>query len=153
MLTKELKKKPFFTLVIITILIGLGLIGTTWNLGFAQTTPTIPSVIDVNPDHLCVNSGDVIVTLTGSKFINYNDGYYTEISWLGPTDVLPQIIDAEYINQEGTVLRFWVDSFRLTDAGEVLVTVVNHPELEHPFELDTFTIYINHCNFLPIIRK
>ncbi len=156
MLPTKLKKNIFFTIVIIMIIIGLGSIGTTWNLGFAQTnptTPTIPRVTDVNPDHFCVNSGDVLVTLTGSKFINYNGDYYTEIRWLGPTDFSPVGIDAEYINPEGTVLRFWVDSFRLTTAGEVSVMVVNHPELPNPFELDKFTMNINHCIYLPIIRK
>ncbi len=153
MLSARINKKALFTFVIIAILIGLGSMGTTWKLGFAQTGPTIPKVTDVNPDRLCVNSGDVMVTLTGSKFINYNGDFFTEISWLGPTDVSPEFIEPDYINQEGTVLRFWVDSFRLTGAGDVLVTVVNHPELEHPFELATFTIKINHCIFLPIISK
>lgn len=152
-MTTKLKKKTFFVLVIITILFGLGSIGTTWKLGFAQTNPTVPIVTDVNPDHICVNSGDVIVTLIGSKFINYNDTYYTSISWLGPNDATPEFINPEYINQEGTILRFWVDSLKLTDAGDVSLIVVNHPELENPFEIDTFKIYIRHCNFLPIIRK
>jgi hypothetical protein len=153
MLKKIVKVRTFFIFVLIAGIIGLGMAGTSWKLGLAETIPTVPIVISVTPASFCVGSGDVNVTITGSNFINYDGTYYTSISWLGPGDTTPSTIEAEYISLDGKTLRFWVEAFRLTEAGNVLVVVVNHPELETPFELATFNMKINHCIYLPLIMK
>ena len=150
MLKYALKTKTLFTIVIASVVIVLGLFGTSWQIGFAQTNPTLPIVESITPDKICVGSDDVNVTIKGSNFI---DEDYTWISWLGPNDTSPTYIIPEYVSLDGKVLRFWVESFRLTDAGKALVMVVNHPQLEKPFEIATFYIDINHCIFLSLIMK
>lgn len=153
MLKKTIKIKTIITLAIIAVIISLGSIGASWKIGFAVTNPTIPFVTSVTPSSLCVGSGDVNVTITGRNFINYEGTYYTSISWLGPGDSSPSTIEPEYISEDETILRFWVESFRLTEAGTALVVVVNHPELEDPFELASFYMDINHCTYIPLIMK
>jgi hypothetical protein len=110
-------------------------------------------VTSVTPSSFCVGSGNVNVTITGSNFLNDGGIYYTSISWLGPGDTTPSTIEPEYISEDGKTLRFWVEAFRLTEAGNVLVVIVNHPELVLPFELATFNMKINHCIYLPLIMK
>lgn len=150
---KTIKIKTIITLAIIAAIISLGSIGTNWKIGFAATNPTIPFVTSVTPSSLCVGSGDVNVTLTGRNFIIYEGTYYTSISWLGPGDTSPSTIEPEYISEDETILRFWVEKSRLTEAGTALVVVVNHPELEDPFELASFYMDINHCTYIPLIMK
>ena len=153
MLKKIVKVRTFLIFVLIAGIIGLGMIGASWNIGFAETNPTIPFVTSVTPSSLCVGSGDVNVTLTGRNFIIYEGTYYTSISWLGPGDTSPSTIEPEYISEDETILRFWVEASRLTEAGTALVVVVNHPELEDPFELASFYMDINHCTYIPLIMK
>ncbi len=150
---KTIKIKTIITLAIIAAIISLGSIGTNWKIGFAATNPTIPFVTSVTPSSLCVGSGDVNVTLTGRNFIIYEGTYYTSISWLGPGDTSPSTIEPEYISEDETILRFWVEASKLTEAGTALVVVVNHPELEDPFELASFYMDINHCTYIPLIMK
>jgi hypothetical protein len=152
-LKKTIKIKTIITLAIIAAIISLGSIGTNWKIGFAATNPTIPFVTSVTPSSLCVGSGDVNVTLTGRNFIIYEGTYYTSISWLGPGDTSPSTIEPEYISEDETILRFWVEASKLTEAGTALVVVVNHPELEDPFELASFYMDINHCTYIPLIMK
>lgn len=153
MLKKIVKVRTFLIIVLIAGIVGLGMSGTSWKLGLADTIPTIPFVTSVTPASFCVGSDNVNVTLTGSNFINYNETYYTSISWLGPGDISPSTIEPEYISEDGKILRFWVEAFRLTEAGTALVVVVNHPELETPFEIASFNMKINHCIYLPLIMK
>ena len=157
MLKKIVKVRTFFINVLVAGIIGLGMVGASWKVGLAGSTgptaPTVPFITSVTPASFCVGSGDVNVTITGSNFINYEGTYYTNISWLGPGDTTPSTIEPEYISVDGKTLRFWVEAFRLTEAGTALVVVVNHPELETPFELATFNMKINHCVFLPLILK
>ena len=148
--------KNVLTAIVATGIVILGLLGASWKVGLAgtaPTTPTIPIVTTITPASFCVGSGDVNATITGSNFINYEGTYYTSISWLGPGDTSPSTIEPEYISLDGKTLRFWVEAFRLTEAGTALVVVVNHPELETPFELATFNMKINHCIYLPLIMK
>jgi hypothetical protein len=157
MLKIKVKVRTFLIFLLIAGIIGLGMVGASWNVGFAETNPTIPIVYGTyEPKEICVNSDDTQATIFGENFINYLGDYYTWVKWLGPNDVLPTYIIPDYINEEETILKFTIDAEKLTQVGWASFWIVNHPELEEPFEImGAFWIEIKSCNniYLPLVVK
>ena len=154
MLKKIIKVRTFFIIVLIAGIIGLGMVGTSWKLGLAETiptTPTIPIVVSVTPNNICVGSGNTVFTVLGNGFIDVEN---TWIKWIGPTDSSPSYIVPDYVRVDGKELRFTIESARLTSVGIASIWVINHPQLTDPFEIaGPISIDISYCIRLPLIFK
>jgi hypothetical protein len=149
--------KTITTIFVSAFVIVLALFGANWQIGQAETIPTLPRIFSYEPEEICAFSEDTSVTVKGYNFIDDIDGYYyTWIRWLGPNDSLPTYIIPDDINTDGTTLIFTIESSKLLQVGEASFWIVNHPESEDPFELvGDLPINIVGCNyiFLPILSK
>lgn len=154
------RKLSLIIIISATILVA-GLLGGRWQTGIAQTNPTIPVAVDIDPTIVPVNSAIGDFTAYGSGFIGDNwDMEYTEVRWYGPGG--PN--GGEYftaptsINVAGTVLTFTIpapDYF--TVAGTAYVYIDNHPDDVN--DLETFGPYEIHIIpppqllYLPIVMR
>lgn len=153
MLKTYQKNKLLFTIVISSIIIVLGLLGSKWQLGYAEdepTIPTLPFVYDYEPKEICINSIDPVVTVFGppESFITPE---YTWIKWLDATNEYSYIVPDEIING---VLKFTVDPPKLTQVYTAYFWIENHPPDSDEI-YGAFPIEIIGCNniFLPLVMK
>ncbi len=157
----RVNKKLSLIIILSAAILVAGLLGGKWQKGIAQTIPTIPVVIEIDPTIIPVNSsiGDFIVT--GSGFIG--DGWdmaYTQIRWYGPGGPNGGVYytNPTSINNDGTRLTFTIPApSYFTTAGVALVYIDNHPD--DPDDRETFGPYEIHIIelpklvFLPIVMK
>ncbi len=148
MLKKIYKNKSLLTVILVALLIVLGMLGTDWEVGFAEET--LPKVVSINPQTICAGSPDTQVTIIGEDFISVD---YTWIRWLDELSIYSYIIPDE-VNLAGTELIFTIDAPLLTQVYYAPFWIENHPpdsnERTGPFYID-----IVGCEFvyLPLIMK
>jgi hypothetical protein len=136
-------KKYHFMVLIAGIIILASFLGGVWQKGFAQTSPTVPAVIEIDPTVIPVNSGIGIFTIFGPEdqdpapFLPALWGMeYTEVRWYGPdSNPLECTINPNSVNAAGTqiVVDFLDEDFDcpadlFAVAGTAEIYVVNHPE-------------------------
>lgn len=147
---KIYKPKTIFTILVSAFVVVLALFGANWQIGQAETVPTIPIIYSYEPQEICVNSGDTLVTVNGGDFI---DTTYTWILWLDSLNNYSYIIP-DSVSLDGTQLIFTVEAAKLTQVYEARFWIENHPpdSLE---KVGPFYINIIGCEFiyLPLIMK
>ncbi|MBW6473913.1 MAG: hypothetical protein K0B14_12345 [Anaerolineaceae bacterium] len=163
MLKTKQKNKLLFTIVISSIIIILGLLGSKWQLGFAEDVPSVPTVPTIpiifptvynyQPQQICVNSADTIVTVHGYDFIDTTN---TWIVWVDSFYVHSYIKSDEITvdNPTSMYLKFTVDATKLTHVGDVWFYIDNYPEIQFGLA-GPFWIEIIGCNniYLPLVVK
>ena len=150
---KNNKIKTIITILVSAFVIVLGLFGANWQVGQAETVPTVPTlpiIYSFAPQQICVNSGDTLVTVNGGDFI---DTTYTWIKWLDAFNNFSYIIPNS-INAAGTELIFTVEAAKLTQVYEAAFWIENHPP-NSPEIVGPFYINIIGCEhiYLPMIAK
>lgn len=147
---KIYKPKTIFTILVSAFVVVLALFGANWQIGQAETVPTIPIIYSYEPQEICVNSGDTLVMVNGGDFI---DTTYTWILWLDSLNNYSYIIP-DSVSLDGTQLIFTVEAAKLTQVYEARFWIENHPpdSLE---KVGPFYINIIGCEFiyLPLIMK
>jgi hypothetical protein len=146
MLKKIYKNKSLLTVILVAFLIVLGMLGTDWEVGFAEQT--LPIVYSISPQTICAGSPDTQVTIIGDDFISVD---YTWIRWLDITGDYSFIVPDEVSKTE---LRFTVLSDKLDQVFPARLWVVNHPPALDEI-VGYYTIEIVGCNFiyLPLIMN
>ena len=144
------KTKTVITIMVSALVIVLALFGANWQVGQAETVPTLPIIYSFAPQEICVNSGDTLVTVNGDDFI---DTTYTQILWLDAFNYFSYIIP-DYVSLDGTQLIFTVEAAKLTQVYEAAFWIENHPpdSLER---VGAFYIDVIGCEhiYLPMIAK
>jgi hypothetical protein len=146
--------KAFFTIIVALFVIILGLFGTQWQIGHAETAPTVPTIpiiYSITPETICVGSGYTVATIRGDKFI---DTTYTQVKWLDANYNYSYIIP-DYVSVDGTELKFTIEPSKLSQVWSASLWVVNHPEINDNEIIGPFYIDIIGCEFiyLPLIMK
>lgn len=147
---KIYKPKTIITIFVSAFIIVLALFGANWQIGQAETIPTLPIIYTFEPQEICVNSSDTVVTVNGANFI---DPTYTQILWLDAYGSYSYIVPDE-ITDGGTKLIFTVGSDKLSVVYSASFWIDNHPgdlyELLGPLYIE-----IKGCNYiyLPLIMK
>lgn len=153
--------KKVSSVVFISIILVLGLIGSTWYLGQAETiptvptipvTPTIPFITNIEPSTVIINSDITEFTITGIDFLTIAN---TMIRWVGPDF---QVYDAypTFVNTEGTSMKVKIPALYLTTEGLVNIWVINHPNNIEWMEISgPYNVNIVDLNFiyLPLVVK
>lgn len=143
------KTKTIITIFVSAFIIVLALFGANWQIGQAETI-TLPEIYNYAPQEICVNSMDTVVTVYG-KPDSFITPEYTWILWLDFSGNDSYIIPDEIIDG---VLKFTVDSTKLTEVYTAAFWIENHPigsiERTGPFYIE-----IKGCNFiyLPLVMK
>jgi hypothetical protein len=145
------------TTVIAACLLGLAMAGGTWKVSFAETNPTIPTILTLDPATVRVNEPNAFLVITGGPFAVWPGGIYTKIRmteygtnvtrWYNPdTGSLTEGYFKTSIALEPIVLdhsAFWD------------VVVVNHPDTDPDTEVSNHMIFtVGKPKFyLPLITK
>ncbi len=146
---KIYKPKTVITIFVSAFVIVLSLFGANWQIGQAETI-TLPEVYSYEPQEICVNSLDTLVTVYG-KPDSFITPEYTWILWLDSSGSDSYIIPDEIIDG---VLKFTVVETKLTEVYTAAFWIENHPvgsiERTGPFYID-----IIGCEFiyLPLVMK
>ena len=155
MLKINRKNKNLLTIAIASLIIVFGLLGSNWQMGFANdvsaTVPTIPIIYSITPDTICVGSMDTVATIRGGKFI---DTTYTKVKWLD-ANYNYSYITPDSVSLDKTELKFTIDAAKLSQAWVASVWVVNHPEINDDEIVGPLYVDIVGCNFiyLPLVMK
>ena len=154
MLRIKKSTKVVFSTILISFIVVLGLMGSSWNIGHAEdinTAPTIPVVYSITPNTICVGAGDTVATIRGEEFI---DTTYTQVKWLDANYNYLYIIP-DFVNVDGTELKFTIDAAQLSQVWIASVWVVNHPEVNDDEIVGPLYVDIIGCEFvyLPLIMK
>lgn len=89
---KGLQFRTIFTIIIAAIIISAALAGGNWGLGYADTTPTIPIPISIDPDVVHVNSAGFTATISGSDFVGT---LYTKVFFQEPDGDIHEFFPTE----------------------------------------------------------
>lgn len=146
MLKKIKKSNSWKTVFLVAIVLVLGLLGTDWEVGFADLT--LPIVYSITPQTICAGSPDTQIVIIGDDFIGVD---YTWIRWLDITGDPFFIIPDEVSTTE---IKFTVLSDKLDQVWDASLWVVNHPPALDEI-VGYYTIEIIGCDFLyfPFITK
>lgn len=147
------KNKTFLTVIIASLIIVLGLLGSRWQIGFAEddpTIPTIPNFFSITPDSICAGSGDTQATIRGANFI---DEEYTWVRWLDADNNFYFIVP-DFVSADGTQIDFTIDAAKLDQVWIANIWIVNHPPALDEM-VGTLSVEIVACNFiyLPLVMK
>jgi hypothetical protein len=151
---KIYKPKTIITIFVSTFIIVLALFGSSWQIGFAETAPTIPPTIyDFNPKQICVNSSDTVITVEGYDFIDITN---TWIVWVDSSYNHSYIIPDEIIVLDpfNMYLKFTVDAPKLTQVGDAWFYIDNYPDILYG-NIGPYSVEIIACNYiyLPLLMK
>jgi len=148
-------KKFFLTFIFAGLLISLGLLGGNWQIGKADTEPTIPTVptvLTLTPNEILKNSVSIPFVITGTNFIG--DPWSVEYTLVIFTAPDGRVYSAapDSISADGTSLVFPVPSEYLNVQGIGTFYVDNHPD--YPGEL-AGPLYLSIIDFLylPFLAK
>jgi len=163
MLQNSMNKKTILTIMLASLILILGLFGTQWQTGQAETLPTIPTIPTIpiifptvygyEPQQICSNSADTVVTIYGYDFIDTTN---TWIVWVDSSYVHTYIRSDEitFDNPKSMHLKFTVDAQKLTQVGDAWFYIDNYPEIQFGLA-GPFPIEIIGCNniYLPLVVK
>ena len=145
-------KKFVLTIIVSGLLIGVGFLGGNWQIGKADTEPTIPTIINLTPNEILKNSISIPFVITGTKFIG--DPWtieYTKVIFTTP-DGREYAAAPNSINLDGTSLVFTVPSDYLNVQGIGRFVVDNHPDVSGEVSLPAFLSIIDFL-YLPLLVK
>ncbi len=142
------KQRTLVSIIIATFVVVIALMGAKWQIGQADTIPTIPIIYNFEPKEICVNSEDTTVTISGGDFIDVD---YTWILWLDVLNNYSYIIPNSVSSNE---LIFTVEAAKLTQVYEAPFWIENHPP-DSKERVGPFYIDIVGCEFiyLPLVLK
>ena len=130
---KIYKPKTIITIFVSTFIIVLALFGSSWQIGFAETAPTIPPTIY---DFIDITN----------TWIVWVDSSYNH-SYIIPDEII-------VLDPFNMYLKFTVDAPKLTQVGDAWFYIDNYPDILYG-NIGPYSVEIIACNYiyLPLLMK